>query len=115
MFAADVDPDAAVVGRDELEGEPLLGALHLGGVEGPADEALDRVDGVLCVDEASLAGEVARDDLAIGQKGNHGGDELLAVEIRQHLGAVSVGDSDHRIGRAEVDAEDDVPAHEGRV
>ena len=94
----------------ELEREPLFGFVDLVARVGAADQPLDRVDGVLRVEESSLLGGGAHQYVAARMKGDDRGDEC-AVLVFQNSGAVLVGDRDHGIGRAEVDPNDGSLTH----
>ena len=67
--------DAAARPLRELERESLAGLLHLVAAVGTADQALDRVDGVLRIEEPALFGGSSDEHIAARMKRNDRGDE----------------------------------------
>ena len=71
-----------------------------------AHEPLDRVDRPLGVCDGLTAGDVAHERLTLVVEGDHARREAIALLVRDHLGLLALHHRDHRIGGAEVDADD---------
>ena len=71
-----------------------------------AHEPLDRVDRPLGVCDGLTAGDVAHERLPFVVEGDHARREAIALLVRDHLGLLALHHRDHRIGGAEVDADD---------
>ena len=72
-------------------------------VVAPADETLDREDGVFRIGDALPLGGLADENFPAVREGNHRRRRSGALGILDHLGRVAFHDGDARVGRSEID------------
>ena len=104
--AAHFDPRVAIVGAHDLVGRELHRLLRFRVIVFPADKALDRVDGVLCVGHRLPLGRRADQDFAVLGVSDNRRRGARAFRVLDHLGLAALHDRDARVGGAEVDADD---------
>jgi len=106
LLAAHLDPGVIVVGLDDLEGHQGDVLLHFLFLEPAADEALDRVQGVVRVGDGLALGRRAHQHFTLLGVSDDGGGRARALRILDHLGLAALHDGHARVRRAEVDAND---------
>ena len=103
LLAADLDPDRVVGAADDLVGDDLRLLVHLTPLA--PDEALDRVDGRLRVEDRLALRHLAHQALPVLREGDHGRGDPGALGVRDHLGLPALHrGGDDRVRGAEVDA-----------
>jgi hypothetical protein len=102
-LAAGLDLDELVLARADLVGDELLLARHL--AHAPAHEALDRVDRVERVGDRLAAGDLADQPLPVFGERDDRRRGPPALLVRDDLRLAAFHDGDHRVGRAQVDAD----------
>ncbi|MNK62765.1 NAD-specific glutamate dehydrogenase [compost metagenome] len=106
ILAGDLNRNAAARGLLDLVGHLRLGFLDLGFVELVADEALDRVDGVLGVGDGLTLGDLPDQTLAgLGEPDDRRG-QTGPLSIRDDGGLTPLHHRDDRVGGAQVDPDD---------
>ncbi len=98
---------------DELEREALSRAHHLGRVVRTPDQALHRVDGVLRVQQSSLARGIPDQHVALRMERDHRRNEPVSLRVHEHLHPRAVRDGDDGVGGAQIDSEDGRRGHRG--
>ena len=101
QLVADLDPRVAVLVRHHVVGD-LLGLL-LDLLEPAADEALDRVDRSLGVEDRLPAGQLAHQPLTVLGERHHRRRRARALGVGDDVGLAPLPGRDHRVGRSEVD------------
>ena len=99
-LAAQLDVGVAVVGFDDLVGQPLDRFLYFLAAEFPAHEAFDREDGVLGVGNGLAFGDLADEPFPLVSDRNDRRSRAGALRVRNHNGIAAAHDGDARIGRA---------------
>ena len=89
---------AAARALGELERETLLRLIDLVARKRAADQTLDRIDGVLRIEEPALLGGSAYEHVTAGVKRDHGRDQR-ALTVREDANAWLIGNGHDRVGR----------------
>ena len=103
LLALDLDPGISVRTGHDLVGDHSLVLLRDRVVVAPADQTLDREDGVLRIGDALPLGGLADQNFAAVREGDHRRRGPRALGILDHLGRVALHDGDARVGRSEID------------
>ena len=103
FLALHLDPGIAVRTGDDLVRDHSLVLLRDRVVVAPADQALDREDGVFRIGDALPLGGLADENFAAIGEGNHRRRRPCALGILDHLGLVAFHHGDARVGRSEID------------
>ena len=103
-LAAYLDRREAVLAFHDLVGDLLDLLLDL--VHPAAHEALDREDSVLGVGHGLALRHLADQALTVLGEGHHGRGRPATLGVGNHDGVPALHDGDHRIGGAQVDADD---------
>jgi hypothetical protein len=106
LLAVDFHPGIAVVGLDDLVRDDVGVLLDHRILETAADQALDRVQGVVRVGDRLALGRLADQDFAILGEGDDGRGGAVALGIVDDPRLATFHDGDAGIGGAEVDADD---------
>ncbi|MFT4975825.1 MAG: hypothetical protein ACI8S6_001718 [Myxococcota bacterium] len=112
---ADVDRREALIGEGDLAGavggffddvaDPPLRREDLGGVEAPAEEPLDGIDGPIGPGHhEALGGPSDEEGAIIGQR-DAGGKDVVAFVVLQHSGPPVAHDRDCSVRGAQIDAD----------
>src|SRR5262249_8871648 len=101
----------AVLATDDLVRNALALFGHF--FEATTDEALGRVDRALGVRHGLSLGDRADEHLVLIVPADDRRRDAVALLVHDHLGLLALHDRDHRIGGAQVDADD--LAHESGV
>ena len=97
----------ALFALDDLVAEVVLDVLHDLRVVLAPDQALRAVDGVAGVHHHLILGDVPDEQVALLGHGDDGGEDERPAIARDHLGDLVAHVRDARVGRAQVDAEED--------
>ena len=103
LLALHLDPSIAVRTGHDLVRDHSLVLLRDRVVIAPADEPLDREDGVFRIGDALPLGGLTDENLPAVCEGNHGGRRSCALGILDHFGRVAFHDGNARVGRSEID------------
>ena len=93
------DQDAATRSFGKLEGKPLLGLLDLVARVRSADEALDRIHGVLSIEQPALFRCRAHQNVTARMKRDDRRDQLETIAPGEHAPPRLIRDRDHGICR----------------
>jgi hypothetical protein len=104
LLAADADPGVPVLALDDVVGHALVRLAEL--VETAADEALDRIDGVLRVGHGLPLGDRAHQNLTLVIPGDHGGRQPGPFLVHDDLGFLAVHHGHDAVGRSQVNSND---------
>ena len=105
-LAVRLDPGVAVRGPGDLVGDELLVLLDHRVVVAPADQALDREDGLFRIGDRLALGRLADETLAVVGEGDDRRRRAHAFGVLDDFRRFAFHDGDARIGGAEVDADD---------
>src|SRR5690606_18459592 len=103
-LAVDLDPRVAVVRLHDLVGDQMRILLDHGVVEAPADEALDREEGVARIGHGLALRRLADEHLAVLRERNDRRRRAIALAVLDDLRRTAFHDRDARVGRAQIDA-----------
>ena len=106
FLATHFHPGIAVIGLENPVGHQVDVFLHFLLGEAAADQALDRVQGVLGVGDRLAFGRRTTEDFAIFRIGNDGWGGARAFGVFDDLGLAAFHDGDTRVGGAQVDTYD---------
>ena len=106
FLAVRLDPGVAVSRLGDLVGDELLVLLHHRVVVAPADQALDREDGLFRIGDRLALGRLADETLAVVGEGDDRRRGARAFGVLDDFRSFAFHDGDARIGGAEVDADD---------
>ena len=105
-LAVGLDPGVAVGGARDLVGDELLVLLDHRIVVAPADQALDREDGLLGIGDRLALGRLADESFAVIGEGDDRRRGAHAFGILDDFRRLAFHHGDARIGGAEIDADD---------
>ena len=105
-LAVGLDPGVAIRCLGDLVGDELLVLLHHRVVVAPADQALDREDGLFRIGDRLALGRLADETLAVVGEGDDRRRGAHAFGVLDDFRRLAFHDGDARIGGAEVDADD---------
>ena len=103
LLALHLDPSIAVRTGHDLVRDHSHVLLRDRVVVAPADQTLDREDGVFRIGDALPLGGLADENLAAVREGNHRRRRSCALGILDHFGLVAFHDGNARVGRSEID------------
>ena len=90
---------------DDLVGHHFLVLGDHRIVDAPADQTLDREQGVLGIGHGLTLGGLAHETLIVGE-GDDGRRRAAALGVLDHLGLAAIHDGDAGVGRSKVDTDD---------
>ena len=106
LLAVGLDPGVAVRCLDDLVGDELLVLLDHRVVVAPADQALDREEGVFRIGDRLALGRLADETLAVVGEGDDRRRGAHAFGVLDDFWVFAFHDGDARVRGAEVDADD---------
>ena len=106
LLAVGLNPGVAVGRLDDLIGNEIHVLLGQRIVERPADEALDREEGLLRIGDRLALGRLADETLAVVGKGDDGWGSPCAFRVLDDLRSLALHHRHAGIGRTKVDAND---------